>query len=96
MCVIFFLLCIAAIARRVYLRPGQGVGSFNRIFGGRDNNDGTPARFKEGSGAVNRAALMALEKLKLVEKTGKGRRVTKEGQKDLDRIAVQVAAVARK
>ncbi len=31
----------AAIARRVYMRQGLGVGAFRRIFGGRSNKKGS-------------------------------------------------------
>lgn len=82
---------LAAIARRTYLQPGLGVGAFNRIFGGSRKLGFRPGHFHDASGAVNRAAIHALEKLKVLEKAGSGRKVTRDGQKDIDRIAVQVA-----
>jgi small subunit ribosomal protein S19e len=86
----FYIRC-AAIARRTYLQPGVGVGSFNRVFGGPRQLGTHPRHFHEASGSVNRAALHALEKLKIVEKSGSGRRVTKTGKSELDRVAVQAA-----
>ena len=39
----------AAIARRVYLRGGIGVGAFKRIFGGRMMRGTRPEKFMTGS-----------------------------------------------
>ena len=39
----------AAIARRVYLRGGIGVGAFKRIFGGRMHRGTRPEKFMTGS-----------------------------------------------
>merc|ERR1712106_112180 len=75
----------AAIARRVYLRGDVGVGAFKK--------------FATGSGAIARHILRQLEALKIVEhipegKEGhrKGRRITPQGQRDLDSIAGQIGA----
>ena len=83
----------AAIARRVYLRGGIGVGSFKRIFGSRVNRGTVPETFKTGSGSICRHIIKELETLKIVEKVpnGKGRRITPQGQRDLDSIAGQIA-----
>ena len=83
----------AAIARRVYLRGGIGVGAFKRIFGGRMHRGTRPEKFMTGSGSVCRHILKELESLKIVEKipNGKGRRITPQGQRDLDSIAGQIS-----
>ena len=47
----------AAIARRVYLRGGIGVGAFKRIFGGRISRGTRPEKFATGSGSVCRHIL---------------------------------------
>ena len=47
----------AAIARRVYLRGGIGVGAFKRIFGGKINRGTRPETFQTGSGSVCRHIL---------------------------------------
>ena len=89
----------AAIARRVYLRGDVGVGAFKKIFGGRAHRGTRPEKFATGSGAIARHILRQLEALKIVEhipegKEGhrKGRRITPQGQRDLDSIAGQIGA----
>ena len=86
----------AAIARRVYVRGGIGVGAFKRIFGGRMHRGTRPETFMTGSGAICRHILKELESLKIIEKVpgGKGRRITPQGQRDLDSIAGQIAPKA--
>ena len=85
----------AAIARRVYLRGGIGVGAFKRIFGGRKMRGTAPEHFATGSGSIARHILKELETLKIIEKVpnGKGRRITPRGQRDLDSIAGQIKPV---
>ncbi|KAG7667790.1 hypothetical protein Ndes2526B_g01812 [Nannochloris sp. 'desiccata'] len=84
----------AAIARRVYLRQGLGVGAMRRMFGGSTNKKGsvTPEHHAKASGGVIRHALHTLESLGLVEvqTTGKGRRITSEGQRQMDLVAARV------
>jgi len=84
----------AAIARRVYLRGGVGVGAFKKIFGGRNHRGTRPEKFGTGSGSIARHILKQLEALKIVEKVPdkKGRRITPQGQRDLDSIAGQIGA----
>jgi small subunit ribosomal protein S19e len=84
---------VASIARHLYVRPGVGVGAFNEIHGGNMNRGTKPSHHRTGSGSINRKALQALEKLKLVEKAANGgRKITVEGQRDLDRIATLCGA----
>ncbi|XP_025758189.1 40S ribosomal protein S19 isoform X2 [Oreochromis niloticus] len=80
----------ASTARHLYLRGGVGVGSMIKIYGGRQRNGVCPAHFSVGSRNVARKVLQALEGLKMVEKDPNGgRRLTSQGQRDLDRIAGQ-------
>jgi len=82
---------VASIARRIYVRSPTGVGSLRKVYGGNKRRGVTPNRFSKASGAVIRKALQSLEAIKWVEKgTNGGRKLTKQGQKDLDRIAVQL------
>ncbi|NP_001347054.1 40S ribosomal protein S19 isoform X4 [Cricetulus griseus] len=76
---------------------GAGVGSMTKIYGGRQRNGVRPSHFSRGSKSVARRVLQALEGLKMVEKDQDGgRKLTPQGQRDLDRIAGQVAAANKK
>ncbi|CEM31652.1 unnamed protein product [Vitrella brassicaformis CCMP3155] len=80
----------AAIARRVYIRPGMGVGAFKKVFGVKKRRGAQPGIFTKASGKINRYCLQQLEKMNIVETDQKGgRRITKEGMRELDTIAVQ-------
>ncbi|XP_014813349.1 PREDICTED: 40S ribosomal protein S19, partial [Calidris pugnax] len=87
----------ASTARHLYLRGGAGVGSMATVYGGRQRRGVRPSHFSRGSGSVARRVLQALEGLKMVEKDQDGgRKLTPQGQRDLDRIAGQVAAASKK
>uniref|UniRef100_A0A8B9RUX9 Small ribosomal subunit protein eS19 n=1 Tax=Accipiter nisus TaxID=211598 RepID=A0A8B9RUX9_9AVES len=87
----------ASTARHLYLRGGAGVGSMAKVYGGRQRRGVRPSHFSRGSGSVARRVLQALEGLKMVEKDQDGgRKLTPQGQRDLDRIAGQVAAASKK
>ncbi|KAG7469226.1 hypothetical protein MATL_G00126700 [Megalops atlanticus] len=93
----WFYIRAASTVRHLYLRGGVGVGSMTKIYGGRQRNGVCPAHFSCGSKNVARKVLQALEGLKMVEKDPNGgRRLTPQGQRDLDRIAGQVAAASKK
>jgi small subunit ribosomal protein S19e len=81
----------AAIARKVYMRQSLGVGALRRQFGGRNERRGTvPEHFARASGGVIRHILHQLEAIGIVEKAPGvkgGRRITAQGQRDLDLIA---------
>merc|ERR1711966_488620 len=63
-----------------------------KVYGGRKARGTRPHHHGVGSGSIARAALQQLEKLKVVENTvSNGRKITKIGMQDLDRIAGQVA-----
>jgi len=55
-----------------------------------------PSHHYRGSGSVDRKAIQALEKLQILEldEDAGGRRITAQGQRDLDRIALTVAEAA--
>ncbi|NP_001080796.1 ribosomal protein S19 S homeolog isoform X2 [Xenopus laevis] len=87
----------ASTVRHLYLRGGAGVGSMTKIYGGRQSNGVMPSHFSRGSKSVARKVLQALESLKMVDKDPSGgRKLTPQGQRDLDRIAGQVAAASKK
>lgn len=82
----------ASLARKVYLRQGLGVGALRRSYGGRDKSRGcAPERHALAAGGLVRHILQQLESIGIVEKAAsgakKGRRITPQGQRDLDLIA---------
>ncbi|CAK8677930.1 unnamed protein product [Clavelina lepadiformis] len=91
----YYVRC-ASIMRHLYIRGGVGVKTFRKIYGGRKRRGTKPAHFCPGGSSVARKALQSLEGVKLVSKDEMGgRRITPQGQRDLDRIAGQVAAKMR-
>jgi len=78
----------ASIARKVYLRPGIGVGMLQKWYGGSYRRGARTEHFRKASSGVIRSVLIQLQEMKVVENTPSGgRRVTTVGQQDLDRIA---------
>jgi len=78
----------AAVARHVYVRQGVGVGAFRRIFGAPKNRGSRRHHKTKAAGGHIRLILRQLEQMRIVEKcAGGGRKVTSNGQRDLDRIA---------
>ena len=91
----FYIRC-ASIARNLYIRGSHGVGSLKIRYGGQGRRGVLPNHGAEASGSVIRAAFKALEKLRVLEKDPNGgRRVSRTGQRDLDRIAGLVAGHTR-
>eukprot|EP00928_Gymnodinium_smaydae_P001959 TRINITY_DN106_c0_g1_i4.p2 TRINITY_DN106_c0_g1~~TRINITY_DN106_c0_g1_i4.p2 ORF type:complete len:191 (+),score=62.54 TRINITY_DN106_c0_g1_i4:67-573(+) len=83
----------ASMVRKVYIRGGTGVGGFKKVYG-KQNRRGTCTNvFSKASGKVCRYVLQQLEEMGLVEQDEEGgRKITKEGQRELDTVAVQAAA----
>lgn len=86
----YYVRC-AAVARHIYLRPGVGAGALTKVYGGSAIRGVQPSRGTTGSGSVARNVLKSLEGIKVLEAhPSGGRRITRTGQQDLDRIASQV------
>ena len=87
----FYVRC-ASIARKVYLRPNTGVGALTKVYGSNFRRGARTEHFRRASGGILRYMLKQLEAIKVLEHTadGKGRRISKIGMQDLDRIAGQV------
>jgi small subunit ribosomal protein S19e len=87
----FYIRC-ASIARKIYLRPNTGVGALTKVYGSNHRRGAKSEHFKEASSGLLRYMVKQLEAVKVLEKTvnGKGRKISKIGQQDLDRIAAHV------
>jgi len=82
----------ASIVRRIYIRGGVGVGSFKKIYGGQYRRGTCTNKFQTASGKILRYIIQKLEEIGLVEiSPSGGRRITTEGQRELDTIAVTSA-----
>ena len=78
----------ASIARKVYLRPGIGIGQVQKWYGGNYRRGTRTEHFRKANSGIIRSVLIQLEEMKVMEKVeAGGRRVTTVGQQDLDRIA---------
>ncbi|XP_073018884.1 small ribosomal subunit protein eS19z [Primulina eburnea] len=85
----------ASMARKIYLRGGVGVGGFRRIYGGSKRNGSRPPHFCKSSGSIARNILQQLQVLGIVEMEPRGgRRITSNGQRDLDQVAGRIVVVA--
>ncbi|XP_074602433.1 small ribosomal subunit protein eS19G-like [Brevipalpus obovatus] len=92
----YFVRC-ASIARHLYLRSPTGVGSLTKVYGGRYRRGVRPSHFCRASGSVIRKALQSLEAIGWVSKDAatNGRKLTAQGNRDLDRLARQLKASTR-
>ena len=78
----------ASIARKVYLRPGIGIGQLQKWYGGSYRNGTRSEHFRKASAGIIRSVLTQLTEMKVCETLPSGgRRMTTVGQQDLDRIA---------
>lgn len=81
----------ASIARKIYLRPGLGVGMLQKWYGGNYRRGARTEHFRKAAAGIIRSVLIQLEEMRVVEQLPSGgRRVTTVGQQDLDRIAGMV------
>ena len=86
----WFYIRAASIARKVYLNSNIGVTALARAYGDQNNKHYSPSHRKTASFKIIRYILQQLEAIKFVEKTKNGRILTKEGRRDMDKIAFQV------
>lgn len=88
--------CAAAIARHIYLRKDVGIGKLAKLHGGRNRRGNRPSHHANASASVQRKVCQSLEKIGVLEQTDNGgRRISQDGQRDLDRIATAVVEAAR-
>ena len=102
----WFYMRAAAVARRLYLKPGLGVGNLRHQFGKNKRNGHRANKHSKGSGKVIRYTIQQLQDADvlmayndkrntsvqggLVEAPGLPRIVTPAGQKEMNEIAKQV------
>eukprot|EP00656_Telonema_subtile_P006311 TRINITY_DN128_c0_g1_i1.p1 TRINITY_DN128_c0_g1~~TRINITY_DN128_c0_g1_i1.p1 ORF type:complete len:172 (-),score=37.51 TRINITY_DN128_c0_g1_i1:206-721(-) len=84
----WFYIRAASVARKIYLRPGCGIGALRNWYGGAHRRGTRTTRHATASGAVIRNALKQLAAQGFVEEhPDGGRQVTGRGRAELDRIA---------
>ena len=87
---------IAAVARKIYLRPHLGVGTLQHLFGGKRKHGVRRPHHCTSAGKILRYSLQQLEKLGVVSRDKKysikkfSRVITPQGQKELDIIASNI------
>merc|ERR1719399_1299977 len=78
----------AAIARRIYVRQGAGVGALQKYFGGKARNGVHRNHNKKASAGVIRHAVQQLAKIGWLEDCESGgRQLTRVGRQQMDQIA---------
>ncbi|KAF6757347.1 ribosomal protein S19e [Ephemerocybe angulata] len=86
----------AAVARHIYLRKDVGIGALTKLHGGKNRRGNRPSHHADSSASVQRKVCQSLEKIGVLERSDNGgRRITQDGQRDLDRIATAVAEAQR-
>ena len=86
----------AAVARHIYLRKDVGIGALTKLHGGAKRRGNRPSHHADSSASVQRKVCQSLEKIGVLEKSDNGgRRITQDGQRDLDRIATAVVEAQR-
>jgi len=86
----------AAVARHIYLRKDVGIGALAKLHGGRNRRGNRPSHHGDASCSVQRKICQSLEKLGVLEQgPNGGRRISQDGQRDLDRIATAVVEAER-
>ncbi|KAH7093878.1 ribosomal protein S19e-domain-containing protein [Auriculariales sp. MPI-PUGE-AT-0066] len=92
----WFYVRAAAVARHIYLRKQVGIGALAKLHGSAKSRGNRPSHHADASTNVQRKVCQALEKIGVLElgENG-GRRITQDGQRDLDRIATAVVEAQR-
>ncbi|HEX5904538.1 MAG TPA: 30S ribosomal protein S19e [Candidatus Nitrosocosmicus sp.] len=80
----------ASLVRKVYLHGPIGISDLKSYYGGRKRIGYNLDHHKDAGGAVIRNALQQLEASGYVEKKGKGRIISNEGMKRVDRLATEI------
>jgi small subunit ribosomal protein S19e len=80
----------ASLLRKVYIHGPIGVSDLKSRYGGRKQIGYNLAHHKNAGGAIIRKALQQLEGAGYVVKKNRGRLISEEGTKRIDRIATEL------
>jgi len=89
----WFFIRAASVLRRIYLDGPVGVSRLRSYYSSRKRKGHKPAHTKKAGGKIIRTILQELEKSNLIEKVEKpkkGRKLTREGQRFLDKLAKDI------
>ncbi len=86
----FYFVRSASILRQVYLNGPVGVSTLRTRYGSRKEHVVHRRHHVMAGGSIIRDSLDALEMLKLVKRTKKGRVITPEGKSFLDKISNEI------
>jgi len=77
--------------RKTYLHGPIGIEHLRAEYGGRKRKGVSREHVKKGGGSNTRKIMQQLEAAGLIETTkNKGRNITKEGRRTLDRLAAEI------
>ena len=81
----------ASLLRKIFLKGPIGVEHLRAEYGGRKDFGARPDHVRKGGGAIIRKALQQLEAAGLIETVkGKGRIISREGRRLLDRLSTAI------
>jgi small subunit ribosomal protein S19e len=80
----------ASILRKVYIHGPIGVSDLRSEYGGNKQAGYNLAHHKDAGGAIIRKALQQLEVAGYVAKKGRGRLVSDEGMKKIDKLSTEI------
>jgi len=81
----------ASLLRKIYLHGPLGINDLRKLYGGGKAIGYGSAKHRDAGGAIIRTATHQLEKLGYVEKVaGKGRVVSSQGMKKLDKLSTEI------
>jgi small subunit ribosomal protein S19e len=80
----------ASLIRKVYLHGPIGISELKSYYGGRKRIGYNLDHHKDAGGAIIRKALQQLESAGYVDRKSKGRIISNEGMKRVDRLATEI------
>jgi small subunit ribosomal protein S19e len=80
----------ASLVRKIYFHGPRGVSELTSDYGGRKRIGYNLDHHEDGGGAIIRKALQQLEAAGYVTKKSKGRTISDEGMKKVDRLSTEI------